>query len=129
MNEKTQRRLQKIELKIKSNNFSKAELLSFRMPYKNLVKKLSEEGVARITLCSAISYFSNDAFSVIAIYFYMCIFFLVAFLFVGEFEGSVFFFSVIAVMAVLHIFYAVNKNDIKYTTYLKLVKLYLKSLF
>lgn len=129
MNDKTQRRLQKIESIIRGDDFSKTELLFFRILCKNMIGMLSDERAGNITLRAVISHLANEAFSIIAMYFYICVLFMMAFLFVGSSEGSGFFFGATIVMAVLHVLYSVKKNHIKYITFFKLIKLYIRSFF
>ncbi|MBS0907235.1 hypothetical protein JK229_19135 [Pantoea dispersa] len=129
MNGKTQKKLKKIESKIRGDDFNKSELLSFRAGYKEINSLFTKQITSDINLRSVIAILSNDVSSVIVIYLYMLIFFTAAFCFVGETEGAGYFFSAIVISAVVHFIYTARKNKLGLFTQMKLVNLYIRSFF
>lgn len=129
MDEKTNKKLRKIQSKIRGDDFNKAELLSFRAGYKEINSVYPMKITSEFNLRSVIAILSNDVSSVVVIYLYMLIFLTAAFCFVGETEGAGLFFCVIGIAAVVHFIYTARKNKLGLFTQVKLVNLYIRSFF
>lgn len=129
MNARTEHRLNKIEVKIKSNGFSKSELLYFRVFHKKTKKTFSEKSSEELNLKSIVAVLSNNSFSVASAYIYTLIFFSLGYLFTDDYSSAVYFYSATFIVGVVHIIYNSKKNKLHIITELKLIKLYLRSYF
>ncbi|QZY95773.1 hypothetical protein [Pantoea dispersa] len=129
MDEKTNKKLKKIQSKIRGDDFNKAELLSFRAGYKEINSVFTKKITSDINLRSIIAILSNDVSSVVVIYLYILILFTAAFCFVGETEDAGLFFGMIGTAAVVHFIYTARKNKLRLFTQVKLVNLYIRSVF
>lgn len=129
MNARTEHRLNKIEAKIKTNGFSKSELLYFRAFHKEIKETFSEKLTEKLTLPSIIADLSNNSFSVASVYIYVSIFFSLGYLFTNDYSSAIYFYFATLIAGVAHIIYNAKKNKIHLITEIKLIKLYLRSYF
>ncbi|MBS0898589.1 hypothetical protein C1Y43_15205 [Pantoea sp. ICBG 828] len=127
MDEKINEKLKKIQSKIQGDDFNKAELLSFRAGYKEIISVYPMKITSEFNLRSVIAILSNEVSSVVVIYLYMLIFLTATFCFVGETEGAGLFFGVMSIAAVVHFIYTARKNKLGLFTQVKLVNLYIRS--